>query len=176
MQSSDRTFVPLITVVSILIPIVVSILMLLPGQQVFGDLSILPFFHACLNGLTAIFLITGFILIMNKKRTAHKFCMITALSLSSIFLVSYVIYHFNAGHVVYQGTGTIRTIYLSILVSHIILATAILPLALFSVYRGLTNQLEKHRKIVRWTLPIWLYVAITGVVIYVMMQESYNLQ
>ena len=176
MKTDDSKFVPLITVVSILIPIVVTILMLLPGQQVFGDLSILPLFHAILNGCTALFLITGFILIMNKKIKAHKFCMITALSLSSIFLVSYVVYHFNTGHVVYQGTGLIRTVYLSILVSHIILAVVILPLALFTVYRGLTNQLDKHRKIARWTLPLWLYVAITGVVIYVMMQESYSVQ
>jgi putative membrane protein len=175
MKSNDSKFVPLITTVSILIPIVVAILMRLPGQQVFGDLSILPLFHATLNGITAVCLVSGFILILNKKRAAHKFCMLAALSLSSVFLVSYVIYHFDAGHVAYNGVGTIRTVYLTILVSHIILATAILPLALFTVYRGLTDQLDKHRRIAKWTLPIWLYVAITGVVIYVMMQESYNL-
>jgi len=172
MQAADSKFVPIITVVSILIPIVVAILMLLPGQQVFGDLSILPLFHAILNGLTAVFLTVGFILILNKKRKAHKFCMLTALSLSSIFLVSYVVYHFNVGHVTYPGTGTIKTVYLSILASHIVLATIILPMALFTVYRGLTNQLDKHRKLARWTLPIWLYVAITGVVIYIMLQNA----
>ena len=175
MELKDSKFIPLITIVSILVPIVVAILMLLPGQQVFGDLSILPLFHAILNGSTAVFLSVGFIFILNKKIAAHKFCMVTALGLSSIFLVSYVIYHFNAGHVTYNGTGTIRTIYLSILVSHIILAIAILPLALFTVYRGLTNQISKHRKIAKWTLPIWLYVAVTGVVIYVMMQSSYSM-
>ncbi|MBL4735191.1 MAG: DUF420 domain-containing protein [Flavobacteriales bacterium] len=174
MKPNDSKFIPLITVVSILIPIVVAILMLLPGQQVFGDLSILPLFHAILNGSTAIFLMVGFTFIFRRNIRAHKFCMLTALSLSSIFLVSYVIYHFNAGHVTYQGTGIIRVIYLSILVSHILLATIILPLALFTVYHGLTDQLSKHRKIAKWTLPLWLYVAITGVVIYVMMQSSYN--
>jgi len=175
MKSNDATVIPLITVVSILIPIVVAILMRLPGQQVFGDLSILPLFHAVLNGTTAVCLVAGYILILNKKKSAHKFCMLTALSLSSIFLVSYVIYHFNAGHVAYNGEGVIKTIYLAILVSHILLATAILPLALFTVYRGLTDQLDKHRRIARWTLPLWLYVAVTGVVIYIMMQQSYNM-
>ena len=175
MKSNDATVIPLITVVSILIPIVVAILMRLPGQQVFGDLSILPLFHAVLNGTTAVCLVAGYILILNKKKSAHKFCMLTALSLSSIFLVSYVIYHFNAGHVAYNGEGIIKTIYLAIHVSHILLATAILPLALFTVYRGLTDQLDKHRRIARWTLPLWLYVAVTGVVIYIMMQQSYNM-
>ena len=174
MISNDSKFIPIITVVSILIPIVVAILMLLPGQQVFGDLSILPLFHATLNGSTAVCLVIGVIFIMNRKRTAHKICMLTALSLSSIFLVSYVIYHFNTGHVVYQGTGMIKIVYLTILLTHIVLATAILPMALFTVYRGLTGELNKHRKLAKWTLPIWLYVAITGVVIYLMMQGSYT--
>lgn len=174
MISNDSKFIPIITVVSILIPIVVAILMLLPGQQIFGDLSILPLFHATLNGSTAVCLVIGVIFIMNRKRTAHKICMLTALSLSSIFLVSYVIYHFNTGHVVYQGTGMIKIVYLTILLTHIVLATAILPMALFTVYRGLTGELNKHRKLAKWTLPIWLYVAITGVVIYLMMQGSYT--
>ena len=174
MKASDSKFIPLITIVSILIPIVVAILMLLPGQQVFGDLSILPLFHASLNGLTAIFLITGFIMLFKRNITAHKVCMVTALSLSSIFLVSYVLYHYNVGHVTFPGAGMVKTVYLTILASHIVLATAILPLALFTVYRGLTDQIAKHRKIARWTLPLWLYVAITGVVIYVMLEQAQN--
>ena len=175
MKSNDAKVIPIITIVSVLIPIVVAILMRLPGQQVFGDLSILPFFHAVLNGTTALCLIVGYMLILKKRRNAHKVCMLTALSLSSIFLVSYVVYHFNAGHVAYKGEGIIRTVYLTILASHIVLATAILPLALLTVYRGLTDQLDKHRRLARWTLPIWLYVAVTGVVIYIMMQQSYNM-
>jgi len=175
MKVKESIFLPIITVVSVLIPIIVAILMLLPGQEIFGDLSILPLFHAILNGLTAIFLITGFLLIINKKVTLHKACMVTALCLSSVFLVSYDIYHFNTGHTPYGGSGWVRPVYFTILISHILLATSIVPLALITVFRGFANQLSKHRKIARWTLPIWLYVAITGVVVYLMMQPYYGI-
>jgi len=174
MKAEEKIVLPIITLVSVLIPVVVTVLMLIPGQEIFGDLSILPLFHATLNGLTAVFLITGFFLIINNKITLHKFCMLSALCLSSVFLVSYVIYHYNTGHTVYGGTGWIRPVYFTILISHILLATTIVPLALITVFRGLKNQLPQHKKIARWTLPIWIYVAITGVIVYLMMQPYYG--
>ncbi|HIN40325.1 MAG TPA: DUF420 domain-containing protein [Flavobacteriales bacterium] len=174
MEIKGSIFLPVITIVSILIPILVACLMLLPGQEVFGDLSVLPLFHAILNGLTAIFLIMGFFLIIKKRISLHKACMVSALCLSSIFLISYVIYHYNTGHTVYGGKGWIRTVYFVILISHILLATSIVPLALITVFRGFANQIPQHRKIARWTLPIWLYVAITGVVVYLMMRPYYG--
>mgnify|MGYP001592747693 CR=1 FL=1 len=174
MKAKDSTFLPVITVVSVLIPIVVAILMLLPGQEVFGDLSALPLFHAMLNGLTALCLITGFILIKSGRQKLHKLCMLTALCFSSIFLVSYVIYHFNTGHTEYGGEGWIRTVYFFILLTHILLATTIVPLALLAAYRGFTGQYDKHKKIVKWTFPLWLYVAITGVAVYLFMKPYYG--
>jgi len=174
MKAKQSIFFPIIIIVSILVPIVVTVLMFMPGQEVFGDLSVLPLFHAILNGLTATFLIIGFFLIVNKKVSLHKACMVTALCLSSIFLVSYVVYHYNTGHTIYGGKGWIRPVYFGILISHILLATSIVPLALITVFRGFMNQIPQHRKIARWTFPIWLYVAITGVVVYLMMQPYYG--
>jgi len=174
MERKDQTYIPLIVTVSIVIPLVVAILMLLPSTESASSFTALPLFHAILNGLTAISLLVGYILIRSKRRKQHQYAMITALALSIIFLVSYVIYHFNTGHTSYGGEGAMRTIYFFILITHICLAVVIIPMALLSVYRGLTNQIDKHRKIARWTFPIWLYVAVTGVLVYLLMRPYYG--
>lgn len=169
----DKFYIPLITGVSILIPVVVSVLMVLPERDTQGSLSGLPVFHATLNGITAVMLLLGFYFVKRKQIIQHKFSMLTAFTLSSMFLISYVIYHFNIGHIPYGGEGFIRVIYFVILISHISLAVTIVPLALLAIYRAFTDEIQKHKKIVRWTFPLWLYVAVTGVLVYFFMRPYY---
>ena len=177
MKKQDSFFVPLIIFLSIIIPIVVALLMLFPDvfhiESENIDFSSLPFFHAILNGSTAVLLFTGFILIKNKKTSLHKISMLTAFVLSSVFLLSYVTSKLTNSPVPFGGDGAIRYIYFFILISHIILSIAVLPLALFSIYRGITGEFEKHKSIVKYTFPIWIYVAITGVLVYALMSPYY---
>ena len=177
MKKKDLIFVPLIIGLSIIIPIVVALLMLFPTvfhiESKIIDFSSLPFFHAILNGSTAILLFKGFILIKNKKIKAHKVAMLTAFVLSAIFLVSYVISKLTNNPVPFGGEGMIRYVYFFILISHILLSIPVLPLALFSIYRGMIGEINKHKALVQWTFPIWMYVAITGVLVYVFMAPYY---
>ena len=133
----------------------------------------LPALNATLNGLSAILLTTGYILIRRGHRGLHKRCMLAALTTSALFLVSYVIYHLNTGSRPFPGQGAIRIVYFVILITHVILAAAILPLALITTARGLKDQYDRHVRIARWTLPLWLYVSVTGVVIYLMLYQFY---
>lgn len=177
MKKQDSIFIPIIISLSIIIPIVVALLMLFPDvfhiESENYDFSSLPFFHAILNGSTAVLLLTGFILIKNKKTNAHKLSMMSAFVLSSVFLISYVTSKLTNDPVPFGGEGFIRIIYFFILITHIILSVAVLPLALFSIYRGITGEFDKHKKIVKWTFPIWMYVAITGVMVYIFMTPYY---
>jgi putative membrane protein len=135
---------------------------------------ILPKLNAFLNGSVAVLLTTGYIFIRNKNRTAHRFCMITAFIFSCSFLVSYVLYHFFATETKFGSHDTTeRIIYFTILITHITLASIIVPMTLLTLYRIWNNQVEKHRKIARWTLPVWLYVSITGVIVYLMISPYY---
>jgi len=129
----------------------------------------LPALNATLNAIATVLLTAGWMLIRQGKRDAHRRCMLGALGVSAAFLTSYVIYHFNVGSVPFQKQGTIRTVYLTILFTHIVLAAAIVPLVLVTVSRALAARFDTHRRIARWTLPLWLYVSVTGVVIYVML-------
>ena len=177
MKKRDSIFVPIIISLSVIIPIAVAFLMLFPNVFHIAsenyDFSSLPFFHAVLNGSTAILIFTGFVLIKNKKTELHKVTMLSAFSLSSIFLVSYVISKITNEPVPFGGEGMIRDIYFFILISHILLSIPVLPLALFSIYRAMTGEIEKHKSIVKWTFPIWMYVAITGVLVYLLMSPYY---
>ena len=177
MKKRDSIFVPIIISLSVIIPIAVAFLMLFPNVFHIAsenyDFSSLPFFHAVLNGSTAILIFTGFVLIKNKKTELHKATMLSAFSLSSIFLVSYVISKITNEPVLFGGEGMIRDIYFFILISHILLSIPVLPLALFSIYRAMTGEIEKHKSIVKWTFPIWMYVAITGVLVYLLMSPYY---
>jgi len=177
MKKKDSFFVPLIISLSIIIPIVVALLMLFPDvlyiQSESIDFSSLPFFHAILNASTAVLLFTGFILIKNKKTNLHKISMLSAFVLSSVFLLSYVTSKLTNSPVPFGGEGVIRYIYFFILISHIILSVLVLPLALFSIYRGMTGEIEKHKAIVKYTFPVWIYVAITGVLVYILMSPYY---
>lgn len=169
-------WVKTIVAVSILIPLAVFILMYLPEEyRVLNlDVSGLPLFHAILNGSTALCLIMGWWFVRNKNVAAHRASMLLAFCLSSLFLVSYVIYHYSKESTPFGGEGWIRGVYFFILITHIVLATAVVPLALFAIYRGIRNQVEKHKKVVKFAFPIWLYVAITGVLVYLFMMPYYG--
>lgn len=131
----------------------------------------LPALNASLNATSFVLLTTGWFLIKSGRRQAHKWCMIAALAVSAMFLTSYVIYHLNVGSVPFQGTGWIRTVYFAVLIPHIILAAAIVPMVLVTVSRALSSRFDKHKKIARVTVPLWLYVSVTGVVVYWMLYQ-----
>lgn len=129
----------------------------------------LPTLNAALNSLGAVFLIAGYLFIRAKNRAAHRRCMLAAFGCSILFLISYLVYHFQVGSVGFKGQGWIRPVYFTILLTHTILATAVVPLALITLVRALREKFDAHRRIARWTLPIWLYVSVTGVVVYLML-------
>jgi putative membrane protein len=129
----------------------------------------LPTLNAALNTLSAVFLCAGYFYIRNKNRDAHRRCMVAALACSTLFLISYLTYHFQVGSVGFKGQGWIRPVYFSILITHTVLAAATVPLALVTLIRALRERFDAHRRIARWTFPIWLYVSVTGVVIYLML-------
>ena len=136
-------------------------------------LSDLPAVNATLNAISAIFLLTGYVLIRRGHRDMHKRCMLAALTSSALFLTCYLIYHANTGSRPFPGHGVARVVYFSILITHVFLAVTILPLALVTASRGLRAQYDRHVRIARWTLPLWLYVSVTGVVIYLMLYQLY---
>ncbi len=132
-------------------------------------ISFLPTLNAALNTCCTILLVTGYILIRKGRRQAHRKVMLGALAVSMLFLTSYVIYHGARGSTPFPGQGTIRWFYFTLLLTHVILAATIVPLVLITVRRALKGKTESHRKLARWTLPLWLYVSVTGVVIYGML-------
>jgi putative membrane protein len=129
----------------------------------------LPAVNATLNGLAAILLVTGYIFIRQRRWRQHRAMMLAAFTTSVLFLISYVVYHANAGSRPFSGRGRIRIVYFTILITHVILAAAIVPLALVTLSRALRARYDRHARIARWTLPIWLYVSVTGVVVYLML-------
>jgi len=135
------------------------------------SVSDLPALNATLNTISTILLITGWRFIRRGEREKHKGCMIAALITSGLFLTSYVIYHAQVGSVPFRGTGWIRTLYFSVLIPHVILAAAVVPPILITVSRALSAKYDKHRRIARWTLPVWLYVSVTGVIVYLMLYQ-----
>ena len=132
-------------------------------------ISSLPTINASLNAIAAVFLVIGFVLIKQRRIAAHRRAMIAACVTSGLFLVSYVTYHANAGSRPYHGTGWLRVLYFSILIPHVILAAAVLPLAFVTLRRGLIRDDARHRRIARITLPIWMFVSVTGVIVYLML-------
>jgi uncharacterized membrane protein YozB (DUF420 family) len=130
---------------------------------------VLPSINAFLNGTAAILLVWGYTLIRRKRIETHRKVMWTAFAVSCLFLICYLVYHYQAGHVVFQKTGAIRTVYLSILTTHTLLAACVPVLAIITLRRALAARFDRHRRIARWTLPVWLYVSVTGVVVYVML-------
>ena len=133
----------------------------------------LPAVNASLNGISAILLATGLVFIRRGQMKHHRFCMIAALLVSTLFLACYLTYHANYGSTPYPGTGWMRRLYFFVLVPHVILAMTVVPLALVTVFRALRTDFARHRKIARITFPIWMYVSVTGVIVYWMLYHVY---
>jgi putative membrane protein len=129
----------------------------------------LPALNASLNALATVFLVVGWLLIKSGRRDAHRAAMVAALTCSAAFLTSYLVYHYHVGSVPFQGQGPIRIVYFTILITHVILAIVIVPLVVVTVGRALANRFDRHKRIARWTLPLWLYVSVTGVIVYLML-------
>ncbi|MEL6193975.1 MAG: DUF420 domain-containing protein [Bacteroidota bacterium] len=167
---NSKVYVPVIWVASVAVPIVVGILMtpgLLPPLKLGFDPYILPKLNAIINSMVSVLLVAGVVLIKQKRKEAHKAVMLSAFGLSALFLVSYVLYHLSVGHTVYCEDGIVpKPVYLVILLSHILLSVTIIPLASFTIYRGLNEKFDKHMKLARITFPLWLYVSVTGVLVY----------
>lgn len=132
-----------------------------------------PAINACLNSLSAIFLAAGYVFIRRQNKTAHRNCMIAAFVTSTIFLTCYLIYHANAGRTVFQEPQWFRPYYLVLLLTHTVLAVVIVPMILVTMTRALRERFDAHKQIARWTWPLWMYVSVTGVVIYLLLYQIY---
>lgn len=135
------------------------------------DYTVLPAVNASLNALSGVFLLIGYVLIRRRRITAHRNAMLAAFTSSTLFLISYLFYHWHAGSRPFTGHGAIRYVYFAVLISHIILAAAILPMAIMTLSRGLRGRYVEHKRIARWTFPAWMYVSVTGVIVYVMLYQ-----
>ena len=138
------------------------------------DLTVFPALNATLNGTSAVLLIAGRVLIARQQVSRHRVCMIAAFITSSFFLAGYLYYHAHVGSVHFPGQGWPRTLYFAILISHTVLAATVPPLVITTLVFALRNKFDRHRKIARWTYPIWLYVSVTGVVVYIMLYRIYG--
>jgi uncharacterized membrane protein YozB (DUF420 family) len=130
--------------------------------------------NAVLNGCATVLLLAGFIFIKNGKVRAHRACMLSAMGFSAVFLTSYLVYHYNVGNVRFSGQGWVRSLYFSILIPHVILAAVIVPLVLATIWFALRGRFHSHRRIARWTWPLWMYVSVTGVIVYLMLYQMYT--
>ncbi len=162
----------LIIALSIIIPVAVAVLfkVKIPGY----DLSFLPPVYASVNGLTALLLVVAVVAIKNGKRVLHQRIMKTCIGLSAGFLVMYVLYHMTSDSTPYGGEGVMRYVYFFILITHIVLSVAIIPLVLLTFVRGLYADYARHKALARYTFPLWLYVAVTGVIVYLMISPYYS--
>jgi putative membrane protein len=175
-HSDNKGIIKWITLIAIAVPIVVAVLLFMPSKiEVASDwVFFLPHLNAVINSAASIALIMGLVFIKKGNIPLHRASMTTAFGLGAIFLVSYVIYHATAESTTFGGEGLIRSFYYFILISHIILAAVALFPILLAYYYGYTDQREKHRKVVKFAFPIWLYVTITGVLVYLMISPYYS--
>ena len=171
--SDDKKYNKLIVILSVVIPIAVAILFRVRIPNV-EPLSFLPPIYATINGITALLLLIAFWAIKNKKIVLHENLMTTSLWCSVVFLVMYVAYHMTSDPTAFGGEGVIKYLYYFILTTHILLSVVIIPFVLITYVRAITNNIEKHKKIARITFPLWLYVAVTGVIVYLMISPYYS--
>jgi len=166
----DRVALAVVATVSLGVVGIVATLILGKGpQQSTGEVSALPALNAFLNATSAVLLIVGYLCIRSRRVVAHRSFMVGAFAVSVLFLLSYVAYHYGFGSRTFAGQGWVRLVYFPLLISHIVLAAAIVPLALLTIYRAWHGEFERHRRVARWTLPLWLYVSVTGVIVYWML-------
>jgi putative membrane protein len=159
-----------IAALSVFVVVAVAVVVrLLPKSSDPGDALLLPTLNAGLNAFAAVCLVLGYRFIRRKNVRAHRACMTAAFSASSLFLITYLLHHARVGSVPFRGHGILRLVYFVFLVPHVLLAAVIVPLALLTLYRGYTARIVQHRRIARYTLPIWLYVSVSGVIVYLML-------
>ncbi len=171
MENPSKKYNKLIIILSVAIPVAVAALF---GVKLDVELPVfLPPVYAGINALTAFILIIGVWAIKNKKRVLHERLMKTAIVLSGIFLILYIAYHMTSDSTVFEGKGLVKYFYYFILISHILLSIAVIPFVLITFVRAITNDFERHKKIARITFPLWLYVAISGVIVYIMISPYY---
>ena len=161
-----------VVIISIVIPVLVAILF---KVQIKGyDFSFLPPIYATINGVTAVLLITAFLAIKNQKRRLHESLIKVCMALSALFLMMYVAYHMTSEPTAFGGTGWIKNLYFFILITHIFLSVGVVPLVLFTFLRAWRNDFKRHRRLAKIAFPIWLYVAVTGVIVYLMISPYYT--
>lgn len=172
----EKSFAFPIALISVTIPALVFFLFYLKPPQIHiqADLSVLPLLNASLNFTASILLLLGLYFIKTKRIIYHRYTMLTAFTLSVLFLISYVIYHTLSEPTHFGGTGIIRSVYFFILISHITLSVVIVPLVLITLSRALQSRFDRHRRIARWTWPLWFYVTVTGVLVYIMLSPYYR--
>lgn len=152
--------------------LVAVVVYLLPGTESTGGPSTLATLNAFLNGCATLCLIAGWVFIKNKSLRWHRRAMLAAFGISSMFLLTYLMHHAQVGSVPFQGTGALRVVYFSLLIPHILLSALVVPMALLTIYRGWTSRIETHRKIARVTLPLWLFVSVSGVLVYFLLYHT----
>ena|SRR5688500_2938354 len=162
-----------IIILSVVIPLAVAILFGMPKIKGY-DLSFLPAIYATINGLTAVLLITAVIAIRNGRQLLHERLMKICIGLSALFLILYLMYHVTSESTAFGGQGAVRYVYFFILITHILLSIGVIPLVLFTFVRALSRDFKRHRALARFTFPIWLYVAVTGVIVYLMISPYYK--
>ena len=173
---AEKKYNKWIVALSIIIPLIVAALFGVNLRKLGFDvqpLTFLPPIYASINALTAVILIIAFVAIKNKKIKLHKYLMTTAIGCSVVFLVMYVAYHMTSDSTKFGGEGMVRSIYYVVLITHILLSIVVIPFVLITYVRAITNNFERHKKIARITFPMWLYVAITGVIVYLMISPYY---
>jgi putative membrane protein len=171
-QKKEEPYKRLIIILSVAIPLAVALLFGMPKIKGY-DFSFLPPIYASINGLTAVFLIMAVIAIKNGKRSLHERLMKTCIFLSASFLVMYIVYHVTSESTAFGGQGSIRYLYFFILITHIFLSVGVIPMVLFTYVRALSGNFERHRALAKFTFPVWLYVAVTGVIVYWMISPYY---
>ncbi len=173
----QRNYNPLIWTLSVVAVVIILGINYIPrsttGTIAGIELTVLPLLNAILNGIAFIFLVLALVMIKKKNIKAHRNFILAAFTATFLFLISYLTYHAMAGSTSFGGEGIMKMVYYFVLITHIILSTALLPLSLFTLAKGLNMQVAKHRKIARWTMPIWLYVSLTGVLVYLMISPYY---
>ena len=177
-QLNDNVYVPLIWAFSIIVPVVVGVLLtpgLIPPLNLGFDPLILPRINAGINSSVSVLLILGFLFIRSGNIAYHRLAMVSAFGLSAIFLITYVLYHLTVGHTPYCDAGWVpKGVYYFTLISHILLSVTIIPLASFSIYRAIKGSIDKHKRLAKITFPLWLYVSITGVLVYAFISPCYG--
>lgn len=175
MEIKQRNYTPIIIIISVVIIALIAVLSSMPKIEIdLGfDVKILPLLNAIFNTFTFLFLVAALIAILKKKVKLHMTFIFAAFGTTALFLITYVAHHAFSDATTFGGEGMIQSIYYFILLTHIILAAVIVPLALVTLARGLNGQKEKHKKIARWTMPLWLYVSFTGVLVYLLIAPYY---